>query len=110
MFNHSRVEPLVGGERVGAGEDVVPEPAGDEQHRAGLEFAVSPGEMRVRDWTDVEPFVPATRGPIAASRKRGSVKKPHPLTPKEDPEDVVVCIEVEVGCRWWRTSMSEERV
>ena len=52
VFNHSRVEPLVGGERVGVGEDVVPEPAGDEQHRARLKFAVDPWEIWVRDRTD----------------------------------------------------------
>jgi hypothetical protein len=80
------------------------------KHRARLEFAVDPWEMWVRDRTDVEPFVPATRGPISASRKRGSVEKPHLLAPKENPEYVVVRIEVEVCCHWWRTSMSEERV
>ena len=94
MIDHSRVEPLVGGKRVGVGEDVVPEPAGDEQHRARLELAVDPWEIRVRAWVDIEPFVPATRGSVGALGKRVSVEKPHPFAPEDDPEDVVICIEM----------------
>ena len=53
MVNHSRVEPLICGECVGVGEDVVPEPTRDEQHRARLELAVHPRKTRMRDWADV---------------------------------------------------------
>jgi hypothetical protein len=85
MLNHSWVEPLVGSERVGVGEDVVPEPTRDEQHCTRLEFTIDPQEVRVRDRVDVEPFVPTARGPIGTSGKRGSIEKPHPLATKEDP-------------------------
>ena len=47
VIDLSRIEPLVGGKRIGVGEDIVPEPARDEQHRARPELAVDPRETRV---------------------------------------------------------------
>ena len=60
MIDLSRIEPLIGSKRIGVGEDVVPEPARDEQHRARPELAIDPRETRVRSWMDIETFVPAT--------------------------------------------------
>ena len=97
MVDHSRVEPLVGGKRVGVGDDIVPKPTGDEQHRARLELTVDPRETRVRAWMDIEPFVPAARGSIGALRKRVSVEEPNPFAPEDDPEDVVICIEMQIS-------------